>query len=118
MRRWFVLLMVLLLPLRAVAGDAMSVGMALAEQAPAVASGMAPGCLMHMASASEAPTTDDAPAPMSVAECGSCALCFPVAQVDTVAVADSSRLADARPAPGDDRYLSATALGLLRPPKS
>lgn len=118
MRRWLVLLMIVLLPLRAAAGDFMSLGMALGDGGP-VPTGMAPDCPMHLAAADAAPEVDDVDAAAtSAAECGSCALCFPVAQVAVIAAVGADRSSDARQALGDDRYLSAVALGLLRPPES
>jgi len=116
MRRWFVLLMIVLLPLRATAGDFMSLGMAL-EGKPAAAAGMSPDCPMHLAATGTEPAGDEDGSPTTAGECGSCALCFPVAQAESLSAIGNLPLADARHAIGDDRFASAPALALRRPPR-
>jgi hypothetical protein len=117
MRRWFVLLMVVLLPLRAVAGDLMSLAMATAGEPPRSSAGMSPECPMHLAAADPEPMLDEGAAATPSSECGSCALCFPVARLDVLGAVGSPAAADARRAIGGDRFLSAPTLGLLRPPE-
>jgi hypothetical protein len=118
MRRWLVLLMVVLLPLRAVAGDAVALGMAVAAEAGSAAA-LSPGCPMHLAGTStESVAEADAPASSPVsAECSSCALCFPVARADALPAVGSRPAVDARLPMASDRFRSAWALGLLRPPE-
>ena len=84
MSRCFVLLLMVLLPLRGWAGDLMAVDTALAragnQHAAAV---MPPDCPMHAQAAASAAEVDADPdtAGGGMPGCGSCELCVPVAEV-------------------------------------
>lgn len=117
MRRWILLLMIVLLPLRAAAGDFMSVGMALQGAPAAMADGMSPDCPMHPAAVDTGLSDDDGSAPTSMVKYGSCAPCFPVAQAQMGALVGLHRPAETRHVVADDRFVSVDALGLLRPPR-
>jgi hypothetical protein len=65
----------------------------------------------------EPASADDDGSPTPAAECGSCGLCFPVAQAEALAALGDLPLADARHALGKERFASALSLGLLRPPR-
>jgi hypothetical protein len=107
--------MIALLPLRAVAGDVMSIGMT----APAAVHGQAmvmPDCDMHLAHAGAQPADADQSAPSADAQCASCALCYPVASASAFGLGLSFDSPEARPASGDARFVSAAIGRDLRPP--
>ena len=113
MRRLLLILLVFVLPLRAVAGDLMVLGMATTD-APAAAPAvpMAPDCEMHRTSAG---TEQDAPA-ADPSQC--CSLCLPVAQTPAFAALPRLDMAQAIPPSGDASFLSAPRARSFRPPSS
>jgi DUF2946 family protein len=82
MRRWFILLMIVLLPVRGWAGDFMGLQMAMAQGSP-VAQSMPADCPMH-ASAETAVHHGNAGTPdhdEQGSKCSSCQLCTPAARL-------------------------------------
>ena len=113
--RVLLILMIAVLPLRALAADWMWVNMSSMTAVHGGAAAM-PDCDTHAAPASE---RDDRGAPLSPGadpQCGSCALCFPVAQSATFDHAMPFDLPEARPAAGDDDFVSAFSARNFRPP--
>jgi hypothetical protein len=111
-RRFLVLLMIIVMPLRAAAGDLMSLSMGTHSSSTPSAS-MPADCEMHLG-AGDVRDGDVAAAPAGT-ECGTCALCLPVAHCPGVSVVRGD-LPDAAPAPGEERFLSVPARLGLRPP--
>jgi hypothetical protein len=114
-RRLFLILLVLVLPLRAVAGDFMALGMAtMPAPAAAPSAAMPPDCLMHMAGAGK---LGDSSSPQTgEAQCESCALCFPVAQFADFPFLNLPEYPEVRPPSGDADFLSAPRVRSFRPP--
>jgi len=115
MRRLFLILLVLVLPLRAVAGDFMALGMAKMQTTQAVhAAPMSPDCPMNRAASGkhhEAPSSQT-----GEVQCESCSLCFPVAQFAEFASLQRPEYPQARPQSGDADFLSAPLARSFRPP--
>ena len=114
MRRFLLILFVLVLPLRAVAGDLMALAMAtMPQDMPAAeVAAMAPDCgAHHAASASDHHGGDDGE--QTQHEC--CALCLPMTQFAAVSL---QRVDIARrvAAASDASFLSAALSRSLRPP--
>lgn len=132
MRRWFVLLMVLIMPLRGIAADAMAITMALSmpDWAPAtslqaIAPQAAPAhhadCEEHavMADASAAPADD----PVVAADdncptCASCMVCSSAALAMQGPVPPSLSLPHALPPSAGEAFHSAAARRGFKPPIS
>ena len=114
MRRFLLILFVLVLPLRAVAGDLMALAMATmpADMPATEAPAMAPDCGMHHAAPADHDSQGDAD--QTHYEC--CALCLPVAQLAAAAPLQRQDVAEAVPAASDASFLSAVLGRNLRPP--
>ena len=81
MRRWIVLVMVVLLPLREGAGDLMSLQMVRSNPAHSAVL-MAPDCPMHSATdASQVVGDAGAHVGSGMDSCSSCELCIPIAEL-------------------------------------
>src|SRR5688572_31226775 len=78
-RHLFVLLMMVLLPVRAWAGDHMVIQMATRAAEAQVAGTMPPDCPMHLQAGADAPDHDRSDMPAGMEGCGSCDLCIPLA---------------------------------------
>jgi hypothetical protein len=120
MRRWFVLLMIVLLPVRGWAGDFMGIQMALAGTTPA-AHEMPADCPMHASADMSAHHDggDNAPSdPGQGSNCTSCQLCTPVAQLPTTPLLLAH--APVRSAPESERaeFVSASLPLAVEPPIS
>ncbi len=114
-RRLFLILLVFMLPLRAMAGDFMVLGMAKMHAPEATQSApMSPDCAMHMAGAGK--HDDSSSSQTGEAQCESCALCFPAAQLVEFPCLKPAEHPEARPACGDADFLSAPAVRSFRPP--
>ena len=117
--RLFVIVMIVLLPLRGWAADVMAIQAAPGGSSTWVASDMPSDCPM-LAATDAAAAADDALAPATAAAdcCASCELCTPVAGpvglgFDVVAPAP-----DARPLTADAEFASAAAAPAVKPPNS
>ena len=84
MRRFFIVLMIVLLPLRSWAGDVMTLQMAVGQLASVVqtASKMAPDCHGQNAEPSSASSVNDSITDGRCDTCGACQLCHSVALAD------------------------------------
>jgi hypothetical protein len=107
-RRVLLILMIAVLPLRALAGDWMLLGMAtkVTTAGPSMVMAMA-DCDMHLKGQSSSSTDT---------QCGSCSLCYPVAQPTPFDHALSFNVPAARPESGDDDFVSAASTRSFRPP--
>ena len=113
-RRLFLILLALVLPLRAVAGDLMALGMAQMHSPQTTQSAPMPAdCPMHTAGPGK---HHDSPSQSGEVQCESCALCFPVAQLAEFPALQRPEYPQARPQSGDADFLSATLARSLRPP--
>ncbi|HEX2541133.1 MAG TPA: hypothetical protein VHM00_08630 [Caldimonas sp.] len=110
MRRFLFLLMIIALPLRAVAGDVMAIGMA--TQVPGHASAFMPGCDMQVAGGH---VHDDGSSASSGADCGACVLCVPFAQAPAI-TGSADDLSAVLPRVGEERFASAPSVRSTRPP--
>ncbi len=119
MRRWFILLMVVLLPLRGWAGDLMSVQMA-AMNAPAHALAAMPvDCAMHLgAHASDDGESSPAHPGGGMKGCSSCALCLPLAELASGSVEAVSLAAHRQPLMMQAAFVSASLAPAVEPPIS
>jgi len=107
MQRLFLLVLIVLLPLRAWAGDFMSVQMATTSGSAAPAAhAMPPGCPMH------------ATADTAMENCGSCELCIPFAEMSTSQLVIVEIAAHATPLMGGVDFISAAPAPALKPPIS
>jgi hypothetical protein len=112
MKRLFILIMVVLLPLRGWAGDLMSVQMAMGAVAPHVASVMPADCPMHTQVAA------DASSPSGMDGCVCCDLCIPMAGLTCARLEVVAFAAHAAPTTADVDFVSASPTPTLRPPIS
>jgi hypothetical protein len=109
MRRWLLLFLVVLMPLRAWAGDAMSLQMA-GSQIAQVVSAMPADCPMHADASSEAEGQ------LAGLACNACDLCLPLAEVAAVDIDARAPIGHVmRAAPGAASLGVAPAPG-LKPP--
>lgn len=99
-------MLIVLLPLRAWAGDLMSVQMAASNSTVSASQAMPPGCPMH--------ATADA----ATESCGSCELCIPVAETSTAALDIVELAAHAKPLMGGVDFISVASAPALKPPIS
>lgn len=119
MRRWFVLLMIVLLPVRGWAGDFMGIQMALAGATP-VAHEMPADCPMHASADMGAhhgggdDKADDGPG----SNCTSCQLCTPVAQSPAAPQLLTHAPARSAPASARSEFVSASLAPAVEPPIS
>jgi hypothetical protein len=121
MRRWFVLLMIVLLPVRGWAGDFMGIQMAMAAGATPAAHEMPTDCPMHASAdmsthdgdSSDAPT-DDGPG----SNCTSCQLCTPVAQLPTAPLLRAHAPVRSAPESARTDFVSALLPPAVEPPIS
>lgn len=121
MRRWFVLLMIVLLPVRGWAGDFMGIQMAMAAGATPAAHEMPADCPMHASADMGVHHGDGGDAPADEgpgSNCSSCQLCTPVAQLPTTPLPLAH--APARSAPESVRaeFVSALLPPAVEPPIS
>lgn len=127
MRRWLLLVMVLLLPLRGLVGEAMAGqmmqhgGAAMAGHAMEVSAAPGAGdCDQHhahpAAQADEAPAADGAPADCPT--CASCQVCSSVALSPSVHTPAPVRAAQAPPTSVQFAWRSADALLAFKPPQA
>jgi hypothetical protein len=112
MRRWFVLVLVLLLPLRGWAGEFMSVQM-IADGAGAHVSAMPPDCPMH--AGEFAPLATTLPADEC---CASCELCIPMAELASVRLDAVAYARHEMPRAFGAWFVSAWSTQALKPPIS
>lgn len=128
MRRWLVLFLVLLLPLRGLVGEAMAGEMlAQASQAhaqpahghhgAAVAHDCAPHGADH-AGGSHAATPDVATAPGDCPTCSACQVCSSVAVIPSAHTPASERLSQAPPAAVPLAFHSAESAHAFKPPRA
>jgi hypothetical protein len=114
MRRLFIIAMVVLLPLRAWAGDLMGVQMSTIGLAPHVSSAMEPGCVMHVVAG--APKADAEALPGAGEACASCDLCIPMTEPERVEFESGGNAAHAKPVTGSAAFVSALPARTLEPP--
>lgn len=121
MRRLFVFLMIVLLPLRGWAGDLMSVRMALGSPAVQTAS-MPSDCPMHAqadtASHEGASSGDGTHSRGGMGNCSSCELCIPLAQLAVAPLDMVSFAAHAEPRMGGVDFMSVAPAPAFKPPIS
>lgn len=108
--------LIVLLPLRGLAGDLLCIQMASGGAAAGVAAAMPPDCPMHaVANAVDTETEADSNLP-SVQSCDTCELCMPLAEVARWR-ADSAACANhAKPVLPSVAFSSASAAPRLEPP--
>lgn len=119
MRRWLILVMVLMLPLRGWAGDFMSVQMATAAATAGEHAGasMPADCPMHAAAVDS--TDDAAPAHGGgMSACSSCELCIPVAKLAGGALEAVSLAVHEHPLARPSAFASAALAAAVEPPIS
>lgn len=112
MARLFILLMVVLLPLRGWAGDLMSVDAAMSDMSLRTAGAMQAHCPMH----TEAKTDASSQAPSSTHGCNACGLCIPMAEPEALRLAVVGFAAHATPVMDEVVFISVTPLPTVRPP--
>ena len=118
MSRWFVLLLVILLPLRGWAGDLVAIDTAVGKAAtPHVAASMPSDCPMHAQAATLAEGDADAAAG-GMPGCGSCELCVPVAEVAAPRTDVAPLARHVKRSHAAASFVSASAATRLRPPIS
>jgi hypothetical protein len=115
MRRLFLLLMIVLLPLRGWAGDLMGVQMAIGGLASHSVGAMPADCPMRSMHASG---HDTSPAPAGTEGCTSCDLCLPMAQCASLRFDLVAFAALAAPPMGGVAFFSASAALAFKPPIS
>lgn len=118
MNRLFLLLLIVVLPLRGWAGDLMSVQMAmngLALQAAEIA--MPADCPMQSMQAA-ASTDDTTQAPAGVPDCTTCDLCLPIAELASARFDLAPFAARAAPPLRGVAFFSASPAHALKPPIS
>ncbi len=119
MKRLFVLLMILLLPLRGWAGDAMGVQMAAGGLASQTVGAMPADCpmrSMHLQASTHESTHDTSPAPAGTDVCASCDLCLPMAELASPRFDVVAFGAHAAPPMGGVAFFSASPALALKPP--
>lgn len=111
MRRLLLILLIVLLPVRALAGDWMMLGMSMPDQA----AGM-PGCDMQLVLKAAQGSDDAASSASADVQCAQCDLCIPAASPPVLAQAAGLMPAPSlRPAAGSS-FASAALSQDLRPP--
>ncbi|MBC7991869.1 MAG: hypothetical protein H7Z15_01320 [Rhizobacter sp.] len=105
-RRLFLLLLIVLLPLRAWAGDFMSVQMATSGSGVPAVHAMPPDCPMH----SSADTAAES--------CESCELCIPFAEISAAVIDIVEPAAHSKPLMWGVDFISAPPAPALKPPIS
>jgi len=123
MRRWLVLLMVVMLPLRGWAGDLMSVQMATMNAAADTVAAMPADCPMHIASHAEAQASDATePTPAhtgsGMQSCSSCELCIPLAKLACGSLEAVSFAVHEQPLMPSVDFASASLAPVVKPPIS
>lgn len=118
MRRLLLIVVLLVMvPLRTWAGDAMAIQMAALSQASSTASAPAP---CHDAPAAASPATHDhrshAPCTTTGTTCAACQACASVALLAPAALAEGPALPHALPRAGNARYTSVTVALSHKPP--
>jgi hypothetical protein len=114
MNRLLIILMIVLLPLRAWAGDLMSVQMTTGARSMQATSAMPADCLMHNQAISD-------PASQGSSDwdvCTSCDLCIPMAELTSTRLDVAPYTAHVVPLMDDVEFLSAALTQTLRPPIS
>jgi hypothetical protein len=120
MRRWLVLVMVLLMPLRALAGDFMGVQMALGGGLPSASAGAMPADCPMLAQA-HAAAHPDAGAVLSsggAPGCTSCDLCLPIAEWPAATLEVATFAGHEQPLMGGVAFESVAPAPSLKPPIS
>jgi hypothetical protein len=117
-RRLFVLLMIVLLPLRGWAGEIMAVQMATIGMTGESSAGMPPDCHLLMASPSAATDAQDTRAGTDMPSCESCDLCLPMAEVAAVQSLQASFADHVKRAPRGAAFLSVAPAPGFKPPIS
>ncbi|KQW38522.1 hypothetical protein [Rhizobacter sp. Root404] len=117
MKRLFVLLMIVLLPLRGWAGDLMGVQMAVGGLASQATSAMPVDCPMKSMHA-PAIADDASPAPAGTEGCTSCDLCLPMAEVASLRFDVVTLAVHAAPPMGGFAFFSASPALAFKPPIS
>jgi hypothetical protein len=113
-KRLFILVMILLLPLRGWAGDLMSVQMAMSGLAASAMPADCPMKAMH----STATADDASTAPVDAEGCTSCDLCLPMAELAPLGFDVVRLAAHAAPPIAGVAFFSATPALVLKPPIS
>lgn len=119
MRRLLVLFMIVLLPLRSLAGDLMSVQMMMSSSVSAsMDAAMPPGCPMH-SEASQDDSGLDADGSQShgdMKNCASCGLCVPLAEMAHVRFDNVAFAVHAQPVNGAAQFVSTSPAPTVKPP--
>lgn len=118
MSRLFVILMIVLLPLRGWAGDLMSVQMATGHGVSSVAGAMPADCPMHAAAKAPGADADRSALPSGMTDCGTCDLCLPIAELAAPPVVVSGPAAHAQPTACAVGFDSVPPAPRLKPPIS
>ena len=119
MRRWLVLLMVLLLPLRGWAGDFMSVQMATMNAAPEAVAAMPADCPMHTgAHAPDAGESTSAHTGGGLQNCSSCELCIPLAELASGGLESVNFAVHGQPLMPSVNFASTSLAPVVKPPIS
>lgn len=112
MARLFVMLMIVLLPLRGWAGDLMSVDAAVSGLPQQAAGTVQVHCPMH----AEAKADPSSQTPSGTHGCHACGLCIPMAEAGTGRLDIVAFTAHATPAMDEVMFISATPSPTVRPP--
>lgn len=112
MVRLFIMLMIVLLPLRGWAGDLMSVNAAMSNVSPHASGAMQAHCPMH----AEAKADSSSQTPSGTHGCNACGLCVPMAEPVTGRLDVVAFAAQATPVMDRVVFSSATPSLTLRPP--
>jgi len=118
MQRLFILLMIVLLPLRGWAGDVMSVRMATGGSVFLMADAMPPDCPMH-AQAGQASAAADVSGEQpfgGMKNCASCGLCIPLAELTAARLELVTFATHVQPLMGNSDFMSASVAPAVKPP--
>lgn len=118
MGRLFIVFMIVLLPLRAWAGDLMGVQMAASGLTAQAASGMPSGCPMHAQAGATDVESKASPAQSGGGSCTSCDLCIPMAEPADTSLVTASFAAHAKPLLHSVDFISVPLAPTLKPPIS
>jgi len=110
--------MIVLLPLRAWAGDLMGVQMVASGLTAQAASAMPPGCPMHAQAGATDADTKAPPAQPGVESCTSCDLRRPMAEPADTSLVTASFAAHAKPLVHSVDFISVPLAPTLKPPIS
>jgi hypothetical protein len=117
-RRLFVLLMIVLLPLRGWAGDVMAVQMAASGMTSESSAVMPPDCHMLDAASPSGAADADMHASTGTPTCASCDLCLPIAELAATPSPAVSFADHVERAPRGPAFLSVAPVPSFKPPIS